>query len=86
MFMRRIDFIAFDGNPRSVGTISPRLCNVLLYSRISITVLEFSPLSLFFHEKKEDRENDRDSRRKGRAVSRPRLSCSFPADIKDRSA
>lgn len=36
--------------------------------------------------KKEDRENDRDPRCKGRAISRPRLSCSFPADIKDRSA
>ena len=37
-----------------VGTISPRLCNVLLYSRISITVLEFSPLSLslFFSTKR----------------------------------
>lgn len=68
---------------------------VLLYSRISITALcnslSLSALSFFTKSRggrggKGDRENDRDPRCKGKAISRPRLSCSFPADIKDRSA
>lgn len=49
----------------------------------------FSPARRRRKAKKEDRENDRDPRPRGRndaAISPSRLSCSFPADIKDRSA
>lgn len=61
VFMRRIDFIAFDGNhERSVGTISPRLCEAGSFSFIvefrspRSAILSLSPLSPFLRKAGEE--------------------------------
>ena len=73
---------------------------ILVYGRISITwkshdgILEtgfdlLSPASEGWErgsEAEEDRKNDRDPRSRGSRYLLRRLRCSFPADIKDRSA